>query len=217
MGGIIGSITDAVGLTDHKGEKKAAEAAERAGERANELSSESIAFAKEQVAFQRDQYADWKNIYGDVQANLGDYYKNLTPDKLVALGLENQQREFQQIEDSLQRDFVQRGIGDSGLERSLESNIKVQNATARAKIRSSGEELANAEKLKFLGIGLGQGQGLLANIGNAASNTTNAFSTGVNSSTTISGNFLNASTQRAIQNQQATNDLFGTAAGFIPT
>lgn len=212
MGSIVGGITDAVGLTNHKGEKQAAQQAATANAQAYAMSQEQIALAKEELQFQKDQYADWKNVYGSIQDNLGAYYKNLTPEKLVALGLEKQQQEFQQVQKSIKRDFAQRGISESGAEIITEAQNKVQNATARAAIRASGDTMAAEEKMKFLGIGLGQGTQMLGIIGNSASNVTSAYASGINSRTQIAGGYLNRSTQLGVANMGAMSDLVGSGA-----
>jgi hypothetical protein len=43
----------------------------------------------------------------------------------------------------------------------------MQSAGQRVAIRASSDDLANAEKMKFLGLGLGQGAQMLGNVGNA--------------------------------------------------
>ena len=88
MGDVVGGITDAIGLTNNKGEKEAAKNAARAADN-------SYALSKEAIEFQKEQYKDWKAVYGDIQTNLGDYYKNLTPEKIISVGLTNQQKEYQ--------------------------------------------------------------------------------------------------------------------------
>lgn len=212
MGGIIGGVTDAIGLTNNKGEKQAANAAAATNAQSYAMSIEQIALAKEQLNFQKDQYTDWKNIYGDIQTNLGNYYKNLNPDKLVALGLEKQQKEFQQVETAIKRDFAQRGLTDSGQEIITTAQNKVQNATARATIRASGEESVNAQKMGFLGLGLGQGTEMLGIIGNSAGNVTNAYSSAVNSRTNIANAYLGRSTQYGTNNQNA---ISGVTSAYL--
>lgn len=217
MGGIVGGITDAIGLTDHKGEKKAAQAAASNAAAANAMSKEQIDLAKEQLNFQKEQYTDWKAIYGDLQDNLGQYYNNLDPDKIVAMGLQNQQREFQQVDAALKRDFAQRGLQNSGAEVTQSAISQVQNATARAAIRTLAPQQVAEQKLGFLGVGLGQGTQMLGLINNSAANVTNAFSNAVNARTSTSNNYLNRSTQLGVQNMQSMSDLAGTVAGsFMP-
>ena len=211
MGGIVSSVTDAVGLTNTKGEKQAAQQAATANAQAYAMSQEQIALAKDQLQFQQDQYADWQNIYGDIQTNLGEYYKNLTPDKLVSLGLEKQQKEFQQVQTAIQRDFAQRGISNSGQEVITNAQNMVQNATARAAIRASGSSMANEQKMQFLGLGLGQGTQMLGIIGNSASNVTNAYSSAVNSRTNIANSYLNRSTAIGTQGMANMGQLASTA------
>ena len=211
MGQIFGGITDFLGLTDYAGERQAARNAATANAQAYALSKESIDLAKEEFAFQKDQYTDWKSIYGDLQTNLGEYYKNLTPEKITSLGLENQQREFQQVDTAIRRDLAQKGLSDSGIEAAVTSDVAFKNASARAAIRSTAEQTAAERKLGFLGIGLGQGTQMLGLIGNAAANTTNAFSTAVGSRTTAAGQYLNQQTQIGSQNR----DTVGTFVGSM--
>lgn len=213
MGGIFGGITDAIGLTDHAGEKKAAQAASAANAQALVMSKEQIELAKEQLQFQKDQYGDWKNIYGDLQENLGTYYKNLTPEKLVSLGLENQQREFQQVDKSIRRELAQKGLSDSGVETAVTTDLAFKNASARAAIRTNADTMVADEKLKFLGIGLGQGTQMLGIVGNAAANVTNAYSSAVNSRTSIAGGYLNQGTNLAVQGMSNMGKLANIAAG----
>lgn len=211
MGKIVGGITDAIGLTDHKGEKQAVQQAANATAAATALSKEQIAFAKEQLDFQKEQYYDWESVYGDLQKNMGEYYNNLDPDKLVSLGLENQQKEFQKVQTAIQRDFAQRGMSNSGQEIAVTAQNKVQNATSRAVIRSNADQLVNEQKMQFLGLGLGQGTQMLSNIGNSAANVTGAYNTGVNSASQSAASYLNRGTQLGIQNMQSMGDL--VAAG----
>lgn len=199
MGKLVGGITDAIGLTDNKGQEKAAK-------NAAEASAQSLALSKEAIEFQKEQYADWKAIYGDIQENLGDYYKNLTPDRIVSLGLENQQREYQLARIEIDKEFARRGIDpSSGLALNTGANLNFQNAEARAKIRSSGETAVAEEKLRFLGVGLGQGTAMLGNI---AGVTTNAAGT----QASLAGAYIGQQTDLTKANIGSMGDLIGAGA-----
>lgn len=200
MGKVIGKVTDAVGLTDYEGQEKAAKAA-------GASSAAALALAKEQIKFQKEQYADWKAVYGDIQTNLGDYYKKLTPEKVTALGLENQQKEFQAAMQQVDADFARRGISaDSGLVRSVKAKATFQNAEKRADIRTNAEQAVQDAKLGFLGVGLGQGTQMLGIIGNA-------YGQGINSQTSIATNAQNNYTQRSANNMSVAGDIFGFLSG----
>lgn len=202
MGKVLGKVTDAIGLTDYEGQEKAAKSAANA-------QGQALAMTKEQLAFQKEQYADWKAVYGDIQTNLGQYYKSLTPDKITALGLENQQREFQVAMSEVDAEFARRGISpDSGLAVATKAKGTFQNAEARAKIRSGADQAVAEAKLGFLGVGLGQGAQMLGIIGNA-------YNTGINSQTGIATNAQNNYTQRSGNNMGFVNDIAGTAFGFL--
>lgn len=200
MGKVLGKVTDAVGLTNYSAEEKAAKAAGAASEQAYLLS-------KEQIAFQKEQYADWKNVYGDLQKNLGEYYKNLDGTKITAMGLQNQQIEYQNAVRAIEEDAAQKGISGSGIEFAAKSNATFQNAEARATIRSSADEKAQTEKLKFLGVGLGQGTQMLGVIGNA-------YGTAVNSRTSIAGQYIGQQTQLSTNNTNAIGDIVGAGTGY---
>lgn len=198
--GFVKKVTDAVGLTDHEGAEKAAKNAARQAERSYELT-------KEQLEFQKEQYADWKNIYGDLQENLGAYYNELTPDRITALGLENQQREYQASQKEIEKIFAQRGISpDSNIAASTAANLNFANANARATIRTQAPMQAAQEKLGFLGVGLGQGTAMLGMIGNA-------YQSGAGNAAALSGASLQQSTQLGVANQQSMNDILGFASG----
>lgn len=215
MGGIVSKVTDAVGLTNTKGEKAAARAAEQANAQSYAMSKEQIAFMKEQLQFQKDQYTDWKNIYGDVQTNLGNYYKNLGEEKIVTLGLQNQQMEYQAAVKEIERDFAQRGLTGSGAEMAVKSNATFQNAEARAKIRTEAPQKVAEQKLQFLGVGLGQGTQMLGIVANSAANTSQAYSTGVNARTSMAQSYLGQQTQLSTNNTNAMGQIIGTGMGFV--
>ena len=202
MGKIVGKVTDAVGLTDNKGAASAAKASAAAGAAATAMSKEQIEFAKK-------QYEDWKKIYGPIETNLGEYYKNLTPEKLTSLGLQNQQKEFQIAQAATAQDMAQRGITDSGIDIAAQTNLKFQNATARATIRTDAEQKVAEQKLQFLGVGLGQGSGLLANVGNASA-------TAVGAQTSLANAARSQYTSLSTANMSAMGDLVGAGA-FLAT
>lgn len=213
MGQIIGGITDAIGLTDHAGEKKAAAAAADASAQGLAMSKEQIQFAKDQLDFQKQQYKDFQDVYGDLQTNLGEYYKSLTPEKITSLGLQSQQQEFQQVDTQLKREFAQKGLSDSGAELAVRGNAAVQNATARATIRTNAAQNVAEQKLQFLGVGLGQGAQELGIIANSAGNVNNAFSSAVASRTSIAGGYLSQGTNLAVAGMQNVGKVVDTGFG----
>lgn len=198
MGGLVGGITDAVGLTNHKGEKEAAKNASRAADN-------SYALSKEAIEFQKEQYKDWKAVYGDIQTNLGEYYKNLTPDKIISIGLTNQQKEYQTVKAEVEKMMAQRGLTGSGMETAMKTSLAFQNATARAGIRTNAEEAVAERKLQFLGVGLGQGTAMLGNIANVSSNA-------AGTQASIAGAYIGQQTQLSTNNTNAMSDLVGSAA-----
>lgn len=210
MGGVVSKVTDAVGLTSKvPGGGGASSAA------ADKLAKDNLKFQKQQFEFQKEQYTDWKAVYGDIQTNLGDYYKNLTPDTVTAMGLQNQQMEFQKARTAVQQDFAQRGLSNSGAEVATTSLGTFQNAEARARIRTEAPEKVAQDKLTFLGVGLGQGTAMLGNINSAASNVNSAYATGINGLYGMATNLNNNRTTVQGNNQNAMGQVIGAGIGFL--
>ncbi len=161
MGGIMNDFTDMIGLTDFEGQEEAAQQSLRASER-------SAALAKENMEFQREQYSDWKNIYGDLQENLGGYYKHLGRERVISLGLQEQQKAHQQTEKQIKGNLAQRGIGGGKYEEYLLSIANNANNMRGAEIRSRADDVVAKQKMGFLSLGLGQGGNMRSTINNAA-------------------------------------------------
>lgn len=182
--GGLGAVTDFVGLTDYKGaeaQQSQAIAATQAGTDASvQMSRENIAFQREQMQFQKDQYNDWKAVYGDLQENLGSYYKNLSGSSLANKQLAAQAQEFKQAERELTKTLAQRGISGSGIEAAARTTMAVQSASQRSQIRASADQQANAQKMSFLGLGLGQGTQMLGTMTNQAGTVGTSFNTMAN-------------------------------------
>lgn len=214
MGKLFGKVTDAVGLTDYEGEEKAAKQAAIAGERAYAMSKEQVAIMKEELAFQKDQYQDWKDIYGELQDNLGDHYNSLDPDDYAVKGLQNSQREYQEAVKLIEKDAASKGLSGSGMEFGAKTAATLSNAMNRARIRTEAPQAVIEDKMQFLGLGLGQGTAMLGTITAAGSNANNAFSTGVNSQTTMNANYLQQQSFLSGKNTDAINDIAGTVSGY---
>lgn len=213
MGGLVSGITDAIGLTNTKGEKQAAAAAASATAAGQAMSQAQIDFAKEQLQFQKDQYKDFTDVYGDLQTNLSAYFKTLTPEKVTSLGLENQQKEFQAADTAIKRDFAQRGLSNSGEELQATTENTIANSVARAGIRANADNNVVAAKEAFLGIGLGQGTQELATIANSAGTVNSAYSTGVGFNSNTAASYLGRANTLGTQNLQNMNDIAGTITG----
>ncbi len=214
MGKVLGGVTDAIGLTDNKGEEEARKQAAISGERAYAMSKEQIELMKEELEFQKDQYQDWKDIYGDLQTNMGEYYNNLDADDYAVKGLQNSQREFQEALKLIEKNAASRGISGSGMEFGAVTSATLANSMNRANIRTNAEKAVMDEKMGFLGVGLGQGTAMLGTITAAGGNANTAFSTGVNSQTTMNANYLQQQSFLSGKNTDAMNDIVGTVSGF---
>jgi len=199
MGGVVHSVTDAVGLTDYKGQKEARKAATAAAERSTQLT-------EKQVEFQKKQYADWKAVYGPLQENLGNYYKNLSPDKYSQQAVEQVQVETNNALKHIDTEFAQRGLDDSGIKAATEIAMQSNAANQKANIRANADDIVHNKQMQFLGLGLGQGTQMLGTIGNVASNGANAQA-GIASSYNQTSSTLGAASMNAL------GGAIGTAVG----
>lgn len=122
--------------------------ADKASKRASSDSAAELAFAQE-------QYDDWQAVYGPVQDNLAAYYGNISPEYYEAIGLEAIEGEYEVIRNDLDRSMMQRGITDSGVALSLEKDLAINEAEAKADIRRMAPSMAAEEQSRFLQIGMG--------------------------------------------------------------
>jgi len=192
-----------------------ASAASKASKSADAATAASSEASAAQLAFSQQQYDDWKSVFGDVQDNLASYYKNLTPDVLVASGVQNINKEYAQVSQQLTQSLAQRGISSSGLEGQALVDLATKQAQDTATLKTQAPQLVANEKMKFLSLGLNQGANAVAGMQNAygtqaslASNQANMYnqqaaqaSAGIGSS--LSSGINSYMTMNAMNNQSA--------------
>lgn len=113
-------------------------------------SSRARSSARDALGFETQKYNDWKAVYGPIEDNLSEYYASLTPDRLIAQGLQNQQIEFQKAEVSIRENIARRGLEGSGVEATAETGLAIQKALAKARVRSDAPEEIARQKQSFL-------------------------------------------------------------------
>lgn len=199
MGEVFGGITDAIGLTDYSGQEAAAKAASKSSDYAFQL-------AQENIKFQKQQYKDWKNVYGDIQENLGAYYKSISPERVISLGLQGVEQAYKSASEKIQSNMAAKGLEGSGIEQSTQASLELNKARDKANVRATAQDKVNQEKLGFLSLGLGQGvqmQGIIDN----------AYGRGIDSRTKMATTYLDQSTQFSLNNQDTAGRLWGFASG----
>ena len=203
-GGLIGKATDFVGITNHKGQKQDQQRADNMANSSMAATQANIEMQREQLQFMKDQYADWKAVYGDIQKNLGDYYKNMSKDTEIAkintnlsFNLQALATEYGAAEKQIQRQMMQAGLAGSGVQAAANTQTTNLYASDRAKARAQANlEISNApdtvaqKQMGFLGVGLGQGQGLLSNMTAQAGNAGNAYNSAASIGANLSGNYM---------------------------
>ena len=112
--------------------------------------------AKAQLDFEKEKYQEWQDTYGGLEDNLAKYYDELTPTLRTMQGLESFEKEKNLALTDLRENLAQRGIATSGISAQLETEVALDSATARAKIRADAPMEVAREKLSFLQVGLGQ-------------------------------------------------------------
>jgi hypothetical protein len=209
------SVTDAVGLTDYKGQEEARDIAKRNADLANKQADRSYNLTREELDFQREQYNDWKEIYGPLQEDLGTYYKNLTGETLSTRDLVEIQKASQQAQEAMDRQLAQRGLSQSGLEADSIMRNQLQTAQLKANARATADERAAQQKMGFLGLGLGQGSQMLGiNAGVSNSGASNAVGL-ANTFGNMSNNALGIGAKLSQMNTGIMNQYAGTAIGAM--
>jgi hypothetical protein len=108
-----------------------------------------------------DRVADFEATYGPIEDNLSTYYKNLTPEKYTQQNLQTAQAEYQKASGLTAADLAQRGIdAGSGIAAEAELNLQKGLTENRATIQSNADSAVAAEKMNFLGLGLGMESGI---------------------------------------------------------
>jgi len=128
---------------------KASKAAKKAGKRAD-------AADERRMAFEEKKLAEWEETYGGVEDRLSAYYETLTPTLRIAQGLENFEKEKAVSMKNFSETMAQRNISMSGMVAQVESDVAINSAEARAKIRAEAPMAIAQEQASFLSVGLGK-------------------------------------------------------------
>ena len=128
---------------------KASSAAKKAGKRAD-------AADDRRMAFEEERRAEWEDTYGGVEDRLSAYYETLTPTLKIAQGLENFEKEKAVSMKNFSESMAQRNVDMSGMTAQVESDVAINSAEARARIRAEAPMQVAQEQSKFLQIGLNQ-------------------------------------------------------------
>jgi hypothetical protein len=128
---------------------KATSAANKAGKRADSADAR-------RMDFEEQRYDEWQETYGPVEDQLAAYYNTLTPTLRITQGLENFEKEKKIAIDNLDQKMAQRNIDRSGMTAQLDSDVAIDSAEARARIRANAPMEVAKEKASFLSVGLGQ-------------------------------------------------------------
>ena len=140
VAGLAGSVYSA---------NKASKSAKKAGKRADAADAKRLAFEEE-------RRAEWEDTYGNVEDRLSDYYETLTPTLRISQGLEAFEKEKKVAMDNYAESMAERNIDRSGMTAQVESDVAINSAEARARIRAEAPMQVAQEQSAFLQIGLGQ-------------------------------------------------------------
>ena len=154
-----------------------------------------------QLDFAKDQYEDWLDAFGDIRDNLTQYYEGLSPEKYEAERLQAFEEERALALEQLDTTLAQRGITSSGIAREAYTQIALDSAKERAKIRANSEDEVAMKQRESLQIGMGQ---------NPANNVYNALSS-------QAANANQAARDSAIAAGQAQGKLLDTTFNTLET
>lgn len=158
-----------------------------------QASQDAADATKATTALAADRVAAFEETYGAIEDNLSTYYKNLTPEKYTQQNLQTAQTEYQNASKTTAADLAQRGIdAGSGIAAEAEANLQQGLAESRADIQANAESATAAEKMNFLGLGLGMESSIYAANQQALTNEANSYTNIANSSGTAVGDAIKA-------------------------
>lgn len=223
-GGLLGGITDFVGITNFKGQKADQKRADALAGESISASKANIEMQREQLAFMQKQYDEWNAVYGDLQQNLGDYYANLSIgdefkkiDTNLSFTLQSLSKEYATAAKDTQRAMSQMGLAGSGAAAQntvgLNQGLAQSRAMARAQAgigKLDAGDIVAQKQMGFLGVGLGQGASLLGTMTQQAGNAGNAY----NSLTQAAGNLSNNYMQRGMGREASNMGVIRNLTGY---
>ena len=163
---VVGAAAIGAG-TSYMGSKKAGKQADAARKSADNSAALQNEVSMEQLAFSKQQYDDWQSIFGPVQQNLSSYYKNLSPDTVTSLGLQNLEHEYTRSAQLLDQALAIRGITNSGATESGLTQLEQTRMLGRTQVRNDASNIIAQQQANYLNIGMGQQSQLQQGINNA--------------------------------------------------
>lgn len=171
---IVGAAAIGAG-TSYMSSKSASKSADKAYASADATSQLQYEASMEQLDFQKKQYEDWENIFGPIQDNLSSYYKNMSPDSIASLGIQNIEQSYTQSRQNLDTQLAKRGITNSGATAAGLTQLESSRMLGKAEVRTNAPQQVAQQQLGFLSAGLGLQSGLQQGISGAMSNQMNMF------------------------------------------
>lgn len=124
-------------------------------------------YGEEQLRWAIEQQTKWEEIFGSTQENLASYYNSLSPDDILAPKVQAIQQGYQNYQTNLDKVLSQRGIGTSGLSAQLTSQGMLTSEMEKAKAQSEAPQVAAAQQVGFLNLGLSQSNAIRQNVSDA--------------------------------------------------
>ena len=164
---VIGGAAAVGAVSSYSASKRAGKQASAALQSADASAALQYEASMEQLAFSQQQYEDWQSIFGPVQQNLASYYKNLSPDTVASLGLQNLEQEHTRSTQLLDQALARRGITNSGATEAGLTQLEQTRMLGRAQVRNDASNIVAQQQANFLNIGMGQQSQLQEGINNA--------------------------------------------------
>ena len=163
---VVGAAAIGAG-SSYMSSSKASKQADAARRSADNSAALQYEVSMEQLEFNKQQYDDWQSIFGPVQQNLASYYKNLSPDTVASLGLQNLEHEYTRSAQLLDQALAIRGITNSGATEAGLTQLEQTRMLGRAQVRNDASNIVAQQQANFLNIGMGQQSQLQQGINNA--------------------------------------------------
>lgn len=165
----IGGLTDALGMTDHKGALEAKKASDETARESHKITQQTLELSK-------DKLDDWDDAFGQTAQDLGDYFNNeLDGENTLVQKLQGQNVANQTATEQNSKNLAVSGRGGGRYEDYINARGEQTHQSKLASLRANEKKDVIKEQLGWVGLGLGQGTAWLAGVNNATGNASNSL------------------------------------------
>ena len=187
----------------------------QAMENQNAISREALDWQKSQAAAAQARTdalrTKWEDMYGSVEKNLADYYKSITPEKAVAVGLTTNQQQYHDTIAQLDQALAARGLSSSGVNAAAQTGMAEGLANANINTQITVPEQLRQEQANWLA----SSQGIQNALINMDANSINGLNAGYSQAINTAGQQSALGAQLGLQNSVAASSAYSNISNAM--